>query len=61
MTEYMANGAQLGWLLDLFKRAVHVYRPRQDVQTLEDPAEVFGNPELPGFILDLAPIFDLDF
>ena len=27
MNEYMANGAQLGWLIDPFNKKVYVYRP----------------------------------
>ena len=61
MAEYMGNGARLGWLIDPFKRTVHIYRPHQPVQLLEDPVEVFGDPELPGFILDLTSIFHPDF
>ena len=27
--EYIDNGLRLGWLIDLFERRVHVYRPRR--------------------------------
>ena len=56
----MANGARLGWLIDPFKRSVHVYRPQQPVEFLDDPTEVSADPELPGFVLDLRPIFDVE-
>lgn len=57
MEEYRDNGARLGWLVDPLERQVHVYRPDQPVVLLDDPPEVSGDPELPGFTLDLAPIW----
>jgi len=61
MTEYVANGARLGWLIDPFERRVHVYRPGVPVEELDEPATLPGDPELPGFILDLSPIWDPSF
>jgi Uma2 family endonuclease len=57
MDEYLANGARLGWLIDRKNRRVLVYRPGQPFETLDDPAQVSGDPVLPGFVLDLNPIF----
>jgi len=51
--EYIANGAQLGWLLDPEPpRHVYVYRPDAPVERLENPEQVSGEPVLPGFALD---------
>ena len=61
MQEYLDNGAQLGWLLDIPNRRVYVSRPGQAVECLENPATVSGDPELPGFVLDLANIWEPDF
>ena len=58
LEEYLANGAKLGWLIDPKIRTVHIYRPLQRVQVLEDAVEVAADPELPGFVLDLKPIFN---
>ena len=58
MTEYIENGAQLGWLIDPFSQSVYVYRPGQPVERLDKPASVKGDPTLPGFILDLAEIWE---
>jgi Uma2 family endonuclease len=58
MQEYIDNGAQLGWLLDTPNRRVYVYRPGKAVECLENPATISGDPELPGFVLDLAPIWE---
>ena len=58
MEEYLANGAQLGWLLDPDNRTVYVYRPNVPVEKLENVLEVSGDPELPGFVLQLAEIWE---
>lgn len=57
MAEYIANGCQLGWLIDPDKKQVHIYRPGQPVQVLDNPQTVSGDPELPGFVLDLEPVW----
>ncbi len=58
LAEYLANGARLGWLLDVPARRVEVYRPGAPVDTLEKPMTLAADPELPGFRLDLTPIWD---
>jgi Uma2 family endonuclease len=57
MLEYIANGAQLGFLVYPHKRQVWIYRPNQEAQQLDDPIVVSGDPELPGFALDLREIW----
>ena len=57
MTEYIANGASLGWLIDPFNRQVYVYRPNEEVVTLINPESVSGDPLLPGFELNLAKLW----
>ncbi len=54
MQEYMENGVSLGLLIDPRNRRVHVYRPDQPIEILEEPAAVSGEPVLPGFTLDLS-------
>jgi Uma2 family endonuclease len=61
MEEYLANGARLGWLIDPSTRKVYVYRPAAEVEVLDDPATVSGDPILPGFTLDLRAIWEPDF
>ena len=59
MEEYIANGARLGWLIDPFRRQAHVYRPGTAPVTLDDPEQLTGDPELPGFAFNVrALIFD---
>jgi Uma2 family endonuclease len=60
MAEYLENGTRLGWLLDTQGRRVHVYRADVPVQVLEAPTSLSGDPEMPGFTLDLAPIWTPD-
>ena len=57
MEEYVANGAQLAWLIDPFKKNVYIYRPGQPVERLAKPATVSGEPVLPGFVLDTAQLW----
>ncbi len=58
MSEYIENGAQLGWLIDPELRQIHVYHSRQAVVILENVAEIAADPELPGFVLDLREIWE---
>ncbi len=57
MREYAENGASLGWLVDPVERKAHLYKPVAPVETLEKPDRLAGEPVLPGFVLDLAPIW----
>lgn len=59
MEEYIANGARLGWLIDPVdpRQRVYVYRPDNPVEILEGPDTVSGDPELPGFVLDMKPVW----
>jgi len=57
MQEYIDNGALLGFLIDRKARTVHLYRPQQTAQILENPAEVQGDPELPRFTLIMSKIW----
>jgi Uma2 family endonuclease len=61
LEEYLANGAQLGWLIDPTPRRVYVYRPGAAVESLDNPMHLAGDPVLPGFALDLAPIWEPGF
>lgn len=58
MDEYIANGAQLGWLIDPIEQVVCVYRPGQPMQRLVRPAAVSGEPVLNGFILELDDLWE---
>lgn len=60
MEEYQANGAQLGWLIDPLEQVVTIYRPEVAPVRLERPTTLTGDPELPGFTLELGPIWEPD-
>ena len=55
--EYIDNGALLGLLIDRKNRTVHVYRPNHIPEVLDAPISVSAEPELPGFILQMAKIW----
>ncbi|MCR4415772.1 MAG: Uma2 family endonuclease [Thermoguttaceae bacterium] len=57
MQEYLDNGARLGWLIDPIDRVVWVYRPGTEVERLENPAEISGEPVLRGFTLELGRLW----
>jgi Uma2 family endonuclease len=57
MQEYIDNGVQLGWLIDRKTRQVMVYRPNLAPETLDAPETVSGDPELPGFVMQMARIW----
>ncbi|MEM9120586.1 MAG: Uma2 family endonuclease [Cyanobacteria bacterium P01_F01_bin.56] len=57
MVEYLENGASLGFLIDRKNHQVYVYRPNQEPNILANPNAVSGDPELPGFQLQMAKIW----
>lgn len=61
MVEYIANGAQLGWLLIPETQDVYIYRPDAAPEHLQNPSQINGEPVAPDFVLDLADIWDAGF
>jgi len=57
MHEYIANGVRLGWLLDPLTQTAYIYRPGAEVEIIEQAREISGEPELPGFTLNLQEIW----
>ncbi len=58
MRTYLANGARLGVLIDPQRRAVEIYAPDRDPRVLEPVQSAPFDDVLPGFTLDLRPIFE---
>ncbi len=58
LIEYLANGAQLGWLVDPGRQQVIIYRLGQAVELLNQPEMIFGEAVLPGFTLRLNSLWD---
>jgi Uma2 family endonuclease len=57
MKDYLTNGMQLGFLLDVAAEAAYLYRPGQPAETVQGyNQELSGEPVLPGFRLDLRPL-----
>jgi Uma2 family endonuclease len=57
MQEYVDNGTSLGWLIDRASRQVYIYLPDRDLEILDNPVKVNGDPLLAGFNLDLTKIW----
>ena len=58
MQEWLANGAQLGWLIDPSTRTVEIYRPGREPEVLAGVESVQGEGPVDGFTLRLAPVWD---
>lgn len=57
MREYLANGAQLGWLIDPQEKKVYVYQPDTEAVCFDNPASLCGSPLLEGFTLDVTRLW----
>jgi len=57
MQEYLANGTRLGWLINRQDQQVEIYRSGEAVEILSHPVMLSGEAILPGFVLDLEPIW----
>ena len=57
MAQYIANGVQLGWLFDPRHRRVHIYRPEQEPEVLDDPQSLSGEDVMVGLVVDLSDIW----
>ena len=61
MEEYRTNGARRGWLILPDRRQLLVYHADGAVEHLDHPSAVAGDPVLPGFVLQLTPIWESPF
>ncbi len=57
MKEYIENGVRLGWLIDPYKKCVHIYRADKTIVVLENPAIISGEDILKDFELNLTEIW----
>ncbi|WP_353674806.1 Uma2 family endonuclease [Synechocystis sp. LKSZ1] len=53
MQEYLAAGAQLGWLINSLAQQVEIYRPRRSPEILTRPVSLGGETVLPNFEINL--------
>lgn len=57
MADWMANGAQLGWLIDPYKRQAFVYQPGKTAECFEE-TQLAGEGPVQGFTLHLAEVWE---
>jgi Uma2 family endonuclease len=56
MQDWMANGVQLGWLVDPNTRAVYIYEPGKEPRK-ETGEQIAGSGPVEGFVLDLTEVW----
>jgi len=56
MTEYVANGVRLAWLLDPIDKRAYIYRPGEAMHEIKEPNILSGDPVLPEFRFDFREI-----
>ncbi len=56
MNDWIANGAQLGWLIDPYERQVLVYRTDHAAEVVTGN-QIAGDGPVEGFVLDLARVW----
>lgn len=57
MREWIANGAELGWLIDADHQTVHVYRPGGEPEQISGIDRIAGEGPVSGFDLQLGDIW----
>jgi Uma2 family endonuclease len=58
MAQWIANGAEVAWLIDPIEKAVTIYRPGDEPELLAHPTSVQGTGPIAGFELVMARIWD---
>lgn len=58
MEQWIANGAQLGWLIDADRQTVYIYQPDQPVETRKGILKLAGKGPVKGFMLQLRTIWE---
>ncbi len=57
MEMWIANGAQVAWLIDPLRKAVEIYRPGDSPEVLHGPSSVQGSGPVAGFELVMARVW----
>ena len=57
MAEWLANGAQLAWLIDPEARRIEIY-PGFEAETRDGVSSVAGEGPVEGFVLNLARVWN---
>jgi Uma2 family endonuclease len=57
MIEFQRVGVRLGLLVNPKNKQVEIYRPEQELETLEAPTEIDCGEVMPGFVLSMSRIW----
>jgi Uma2 family endonuclease len=57
MQMWIANGAEVAWLVDPSRKTVEVYRPGREAEVLEGGSAVEGDGPVAGFVLELGRVW----
>ncbi len=57
MRLWIANGAEVAWLIDPSRKTVEVYRPGREAEVLEGGSAVEGDGPVAGFVLELGRVW----
>lgn len=60
MKEWIANGTQLGWLIDQKKKQTHIYQPNQEIIIQNFATNLSGMNVLSGFSVNLLELFEIE-
>ena len=56
----LKNGAQMGWLIDPEDKAIFIYRPKQEIELLDEPEEALRMPSfMDALTLSVGDLFSL--
>ena len=57
MQMWIANGAEVAWLVDPSRKTVEVYRAGREAEVLEGGSAVEGDGPVAGFVLELGRVW----
>ncbi len=57
MQMWLANGAELAWLVDPLRKSVEIYRPGQAMEEQVGHSAVYGEGPVGGFLLELGKVW----
>jgi Uma2 family endonuclease len=57
MEQWIANGAEVAWLIDPVEKTVAIYRPNEEPEQLNEPTSVQGSGPIAGFELVMSRIW----
>jgi Uma2 family endonuclease len=57
MRMWLANGAEVAWLIDPSRKAVEVYRPGREAEVLQGTSAAEGEGPVAGFVLELGRVW----